>query len=587
MQVTRRLRAGFKPVVRRALRWTARRAGDRPGRALAGALLRLPVASANRGRPGAWLATVHVRALSASGREDEARRFAVERAAAPGTRPRLAMAGFLADSGSYREALAIVRGDPPSEAAAEILAWHLLRARVTRTLGRYTEALEALDEALQAAPRDRAALAEGRRIEQVVERYADVPRVSLSAPEQPAVPGRILHLVETSLTNTQSGYTIRTHQVALAQRRAGLDPYVLVVGASPPNGVLARTVDGVPYRWLEGAVGMRRASAVSWSELADQAASVVRDLRPAALHAATPPTVGNLGRGLARWSGLPLVYEVRGFRDEFWRISRDDDEEVDHARLSREADTDSMREANAVVTLGEQMRSEVAQRGVDPGRVAIVPNAVDTTRFRPGARDHGLAASYGIGRDEVVVGYISSFQPYEDFATLVDALGLLRRRGRSVRGLLVGDGSTRPEVLRQVADLGLTSTIVLPGQIPHADVPRHHRLIDVFVVPRVPSRLSQMVTPLKPLEAMASGRALVVSRLDALSETVDDGRTGMTFLPGSAVDLASVLDRLILDPVERRRLGDAARTWVEAERTLDRNGQRYRDVYERIGVPLS
>jgi glycosyltransferase involved in cell wall biosynthesis len=549
-------------------------------------LLRLPAGSSNQGRPGAWLGDVHVRALAAAGRSEDARNFAVQRAVAAGTRPRLAMAAFLADAGRTREALAIVRDEPESAAPADRRAWYLLRARAARTVGRYTEALEALEEVLDEAPGDRAALAEGSRIEQVVERYAEVPTVSVPTPTEPPQPGRVLHLVETALDNTQSGYTIRTHQVALAQRLAGLDPHVLVVGARPKAGVLARTVDGVPYRWLEGAVGMRRASGLSWSELADQAASIVREISPAVLHAATPPTVGNLGRGLARWSGLPLVYEVRGFRDEFWRISREEVEEVDHARLSREADTASMREANAVVTLGEQMRSEVALRGVDRERVAIVPNAVDTTRFKPGVRDQGLAASYGIGRDEVVVGYISSFQPYEDFATLVEALGLLRARGRSVRGLLVGDGSTRPEILRQVADLGLASMIVMPGQIPHSEVPRHHRLIDIFVVPRVASRLSQLVAPLKPLEAMASGRALVVSRLDALLETVDDGRTGMTFLPGSAVDLASVLDRLVLDPVERRRLGDAARAWVESERTLDRNGRRYRDLYERIGVPL-
>jgi glycosyltransferase involved in cell wall biosynthesis len=586
LQLTRKLRANPKPQVRRAVRWVARKAGTRPRRGLAEALLRLPAGSSG-GRAGAWLSNVHVRALAASGHGEEARAFAVERGGSPGTRPRLAMAEFLADSGRPREARAILGGDPDAAGPAERRAWHLLHARVARTLGRYTEALEALDDLLIEAPGDRAALAEGRRVEQVVERYTEVPHVTLPAPDWPPIPGRILHLVEMSLDNSQSGYTIRTHQVALAQRLAGLDPHVLVVGAAPRKGILARSIDDVPYRWLEGAVGMRRAAKVSWSELADQAAKVVRELRPAVLHAATPPTVGNLGRGLSRWSGLPLVYEVRGFRDEFWRISREEDEEVDHARLSREADTASMRGAHAVVTLGEQMKSEVAQRGVERDRVAIVPNAVDTSAFRPGARDHSLAASYGIGRDEVVVGYISSFQPYEDFATLVEALGLLRSRGRSVRGLLVGDGSTRPEVVRQVAELGLESVIVMPGQIPHAEVPRHHRLIDVFVVPRVASRLSQLVAPLKPLEAMASGRALVVSRLDALRETVDDGRTGMTFLPGSAVDLASVLDRLVLDPVERKRLGDAARTWVEAERTLERNGQRYRDVYARIGVPLS
>jgi glycosyltransferase involved in cell wall biosynthesis len=326
---------------------------------------------------------------------------------------------------------------------------------------------------------------------------------------------------------------------------------------------------------------------VSWTELANRVADVVREFQPAVLHAATPPTVGNLGRALARWSELPLVYEVRGFRDEFWRISHDEDESVDHAVLSKRADSDSMREAAAVVTLGEQMKAEVVDRGVPADHVSIVPNAVDTARFRPGPRDKTLAASYGIGRDEVVVGYISSFQPYEDFATLVDAIAILRARGRNVRGLLVGDGSTHADIQAQIAELGLENVIALPGRIPHSDVPRHHRLIDVFVVPRVPSRLSQLVTPLKPLEAMASGRALVVSRLDALTETITDGQTGLTFTPGSATDLASVLERLVLDPIERQRLGTAARAWVEKERTLDRNGQRYREIYARLGVPLS
>jgi glycosyltransferase involved in cell wall biosynthesis len=232
------------------------------------------------------------------------------------------------------------------------------------------------------------------------------------------------------------------------------------------------------------------------------------------------------------------------------------------------------------------MKAEVADRGVAVDRITIVPNAVDTARFKPGPRDPALAASYGIDRADVVIGYISSFQPYEDFATLVDAIALLRERGRPVRGLLVGDGSTWPDIRQRVTDRGVADAISLPGRIPHRAVPAHHRLIDVFVVPRVDTRLAQLVTPLKPLEAMASGRALVVARLDALTETVVDGQTGVAFAPGDAADLASVLERLVLDPFERRRLGEAARSWVERERTLARNGQRYRDLYTRLGVSL-
>jgi glycosyltransferase involved in cell wall biosynthesis len=533
------------------------------------------------------MSSIHVRGLSVAGHPDDAVQYAVERASRPGTRRRLAMAAWLEATGRHRPALQVVDEPlPETEQAALRARWQLTHARAARALGRYAEATTALDAGLVAVPGDPATRQERKRIDQVVERYQRVPSITRPRPTEAPLSGRIVHVVEVSIRDTQSGYTIRTHHVATAQRQAGLDPHVVVVGSEAPKGSLTVDVDGVPYHWLPGAVGLRRAASVSWDQLAGQAADLVTELRPGVIHAATPPTVGNLGRAIARWSGLPLVYEVRGFRDEFWRISHGEDETVDHSVLSRQADTDTMLEARTVVTLGEQMKAEVVDRGVTADRVAIVPNAVDTTRFRPGPRDPGLAATYGVDRNDVVIGYISSFQPYEDFATLVDAIAILRERGRPVRGLLVGDGSTLGEIRERVSAKGLDDVIRLPGRIPHAAVPQHHRLIDVFVVPRVATRLAQLVTPLKPLEAMASGRALAVARLDALTETVIPGRTGVTFEPGNAADLASVVERLVLDPFERRRLGEAARSWVEQERTLARNGQRYRDIYAGLGITV-
>jgi glycosyltransferase involved in cell wall biosynthesis len=560
------------------------RIGPGPRRVVGRLLVHVPDGGRSTGRMGASLAALHARALTAAGRSEDAVRFATGRGAAPGTRPRLAMAAWLEGRGEHHAALAIVRDALPETEPVPLRAdWQLTHAAAARSLGRYAEATEALDNAVAARPGDAVALREQRRIAQIVERYAHVPVISLPRTAGQHTAGRPLHVVELSLPDAQSGYTIRTHHVATAQLQAGLDPHVLVVGAPPPKAGLTTSIDGVTYHWLRDGVGLRRASAVSWDQLADEAAELVTELRPGLIHAATPPNVGTFGRGLAAWSRLPLVYEVRGFRDEFWRISHAEDEAVDHAVLSRAADTAAMLEATAVVTLGERMKAEVVERGAPADHVAIVPNAVDTARFRPGPRDSGLAAHYAIEPADVVIGYISSFQPYEDFATLVDAIALLRDRGRPVRGLLVGDGSTLPQIRRRVAERGASDTILLPGRIPHAAVPQHHRLIDIFVVPRVDTHLAQLVTPLKPLEAMASGRALVVARLDALTETVLDGQTGLTFEPGNATDLASVLERLVLDPIERRRLGEAARAWVERERTLARNGQRYRELYARLG----
>jgi glycosyltransferase involved in cell wall biosynthesis len=252
--------------------------------------------------------------------------------------------------------------------------------------------------------------------------------------------------------------------------------------------------------------------------------------------------------------------------------------------LSRAAETGCMLAADAIVTLGEAMKRVIVERGVPEERITVIPNVVDTDRFAPGPREPGLAAELGIADDELVAGYISTFQEYEDLTSLVLAIGAVRRRGCKVRGVIVGEGQQRERLDRLLVERGLQDVITFTGRVAHSEVPRYHRLIDVFVVPRRAEFLTRTVTPLKPFEAMASGRPIVVSRLEALLEVVRDGETGRTFEPGDADGLADVLEELAVEPAVRLRLGRAARAWVVEERTLDENGRRYRALYERLGV---
>ena len=316
----------------------------------------------------------------------------------------------------------------------------------------------------------------------------------MPAPKRPLRTGAVsLHLVENSLRDVQSGYTIRTHQwPSRSDGPAWIRTCWWSARLRRATGSTS-VVDDVDYHWLPGATGLRRASDVSWDELAGRGARLLDELLPEVLHAATPPTVGNFGRALARWSGLPLVYEVRGFRDEFWLLDPDDDTSVDHSVISRRADTEVMGEADAVVTLGEQMRAEVVARGVEPERVSIVPNAVDTTRFRPGPRDADVARSYGFGRDDAVIGYISSFQPYEDFQTLVErSPRCAPRAGVCVGSWQATDRPSRRSGRRSPRSAWMASCCC--PAVPHEDLPRYHRLIDIFVVPRVDARPPAGVT---------------------------------------------------------------------------------------------
>jgi glycosyltransferase involved in cell wall biosynthesis len=244
-----------------------------------------------------------------------------------------------------------------------------------------------------------------------------------------------------------------------------------------------------------------------------------------------------------------------------------------------------MAAADAVVTLSETMRLEIIDRGCDAEKVVVIPNAVDVDRFRPLPRDDALATSLGIGRDDPVIGYISTLTAYEGIRYLLEAAATLRDQGRRFRLLLVGDGRDRDALVDQARSLGLDDgTLVMPGRIPNDEVARYYSVIDVFVVPRTSDRVSTLVTPLKPFEAMAMERALVVSDVPPLREIVTPGETGLVFRPEDAANLAEVLNGLLDDEALRKQLGSHAREWVVASRTWAQNGERYRALYERLGA---
>jgi glycosyltransferase involved in cell wall biosynthesis len=419
-------------------------------------------------------------------------------------------------------------------------------------------------------------------------------RLRLEGAGRARVPGRVLHVVSTSQPYQHAGYTVRTLAVTRCQRAAGLDPHVAVRHGLPPSVAgrperQPREVGGSPTWWLQQDPTSTTPLDVLVEGAARAAVDLVEELRPAVLQPATNHLQAQIALAIGRPAGIPVVYEVRGFWEESWaadsRRATDAAMASDHYTMTRAAETAAMQAADAVVTLSETMRSEIAARGVAADRIVVVPNAVDVERFRPAPRDARLAATLGIEPTDVVVGYISSFSAYEGIPTLLEAAAVLSHRPGRLRVLLVGDGAEGAAISAAGRRLGLDDgTLVMPGRVPHAEVAAYHTLIDVFVVPRTNDRVSRLVTPLKPFEAMATGRAVVVSDVPALREIVAPGETGATFRAEDAGDLARVLGELLDDPPLRARLGARAREWVVAERTWDANGRRYRELFERLGA---
>jgi glycosyltransferase involved in cell wall biosynthesis len=440
-----------------------------------------------------------------------------------------------------------------------------------------------------AVPRPRDPEREARDLQALLDRAP----VRAGTPRAPGRPSgeTVLQFVTNALPRTNAGYTVRTHKIALAQRELGLAPQVVTRLGYPLAQGLADVrplveVDGIRYHrllpWLPP-----RDPAAAVAKGADLAGPLVERVRPSVLHAVSNHLNAAVALELGRRHGLPVVYEVRGFLEDSW-LSRDPAHTTGSPfyRLTRELETRCMRAADAVVTLGAAMREEITERGIDPAKIFEVPNAVDEEFLSPLPDGAGMRRKLGIGPEEFVAGLTSSFYGYEGIDTLIDATALLRDQGTPVVLLLVGDGPERGALERRAAGHGLlaaggtgTARVLFTGRVPMSSIRQFHAVLDVFAVPRRADRVCQLVTPLKPVEAMAGGIPVIASDVKALREIVEPGVTGTLTLPENPGAWAKSLRELTYSRERRQKIGQAAQDWVSAERTWRAVTARYVDAY--------
>lgn len=400
-------------------------------------------------------------------------------------------------------------------------------------------------------------------------------------------PVRILHVLDHSIP-LHSGYTFRTLSILREQRRLGWHTLQLTTPKQGATSVLKEEVDGWTMHRTPSSKGVGLLAQMRLT--AARIDALVRHERPDLVHAHSPvlnvlPALWARGR-----LQVPVVYEMRAS----W-----EDAAVDHGstregsaryRLSRALESFALRRADQVTTICEGLRADIAGRGVPPERITVIPNAVDVGTFRFGVPpDAALQRRLGL-QGCTVLGFAGSFYGYEGLHLLVEALRQMLPRQPRLRLLLVGGGPQEAALKSQVASAGLEAQVVFAGRVPHDEVQRYYELIDLLAYPRLPIRLTELVTPLKPLEAMAQGRVFVASNVGGHRELVRHGETGFLCPAGDAVALAQALEDALSRQAEWPRLRQQARRFVELERTWVNSVARYADVYRRAlagrGVPI-
>jgi PEP-CTERM/exosortase A-associated glycosyltransferase len=398
---------------------------------------------------------------------------------------------------------------------------------------------------------------------------------------------RVLHVLDHSIP-LHSGYTFRTRAILREQRRLGWQTFHLTSPKHTATQALEEEVDGLHfYRTPAAPAGIRLPGLEQWvlmRQLERRLLEVAEQVRPHILHAHSPVLNALPALRVGRRMGIPVVYEVRAF----W-----EDAAVDHGstsegslryRLSRELETHALRRADHVFTICEGLRADMLARGIPAATVTVIPNAVDIEAFEPGGvPDEALKARLGL-QGATVIGFIGSFYAYEGLDLLLDAMpAILRSRG-DVRVLLTGGGPQQEALQAQAQALGIADKVVFTGRVPHSEVQRYYDLIDVLCYPRHSMRLTELVTPLKPLEAMAQGRLLVASDVGGHRELIRHEETGWLFSADSADSLAAAVVDLLARREQWHKLRAAGRNFVERERNWARSVANYQRKYEALAA---
>ena len=277
-----------------------------------------------------------------------------------------------------------------------------------------------------------------------------------------------------------------------------------------------------------------------------------------------------------------MVYEIRAFWEDAAVGNGTGNEGSLKYRLTRALEGNVVDRAGAVVTICQGLKDDLVARGTDPARITIMPNGVDLALFgTPVACDPGLAADLGLG-DGPVIGFIGSFYDYEGLDDLVAAMPRLIEQVPDARLLLVGGGPVEAAVRAQAAASPARDAIRFVGRVPHDQVERYYALVDVMAYPRKKSRLTDLVTPLKPLEAMAQGKLVAASDVGGHRELVTDGETGVLFTPDDPAACADALARLLSARESWDGLRAAGRTHVETRHDWASNARRYQSVYQTL-----
>lgn len=396
---------------------------------------------------------------------------------------------------------------------------------------------------------------------------------------------KVLHVLDHSIP-LHSGYTFRTRSILHEQAKLGWETSH-VTSIKHINATATEEVhDNLKfYRTTDESHILSKIPVINQLHvirtLQKRLTEVIEKEQPDIVHAHSPCLNGIAAINAAKKFSIPVVYEMRAS----W-----EDAAVEHGttaegslryRLTRALETFVFKRVHGITTICNGLKKDIVSRNIGETPIQVIPNAVDVDEFSVTfSSEKSMRKQYGLGQS-YVIGFIGSFYAYEGLEILIDALHAMSDSELDVKALLVGGGPEEKRLREQVKRLDLADKVIFTGRVPHEKVDQYYNLIDVLVYPRLPARLTDIVTPLKPLEAMAMGKVFVASNVGGHVEILPERLHSVLFEAGSVTALVQALEATIANKPLQALFSGWARKYVETERNWTKSVAGYVDLYKQ------
>lgn len=306
------------------------------------------------------------------------------------------------------------------------------------------------------------------------------------------------------------------------------------------------------------------------------------------IHQYTQSSVGNYCLDISKKFNIPFIYSFRGISEagmlatiNMRRLSNKKNIKFMYNKL-KEEETEILKNSNFITTLSEPMKNVLVKRGIDENKILIIPNSIDhtllTKRYEKDLKEKNLL------NDCYVIGHFGHLREYEGIEILLKSLRIILNCGMKVKLLLIGSFVPRYVVYLKniIKNENLEKNVIFIGRIPHNEIGKYYYIVDMIVIPRLDTYECRIVTPLKPIDAMAFKTLVVASDLPALRYTINPYETGILFKPSDPLDLSNKILECINNPIMCQKIVEKAYNNVLKNFTWESVVPKYEEVYKKL-----